>query len=123
MSESDLTTRIGGLEPAGVLPVRSHVRIPGQDHRFYSPDRAFGRFGIRIFEPVTMDKPHWHGHIEANLAIAHEMTYDVDGTEIVVPPDRLVVFWAGVPHRLTAIRRVDDRPPKLCNIYLPLDDS
>lgn len=121
MTVGDAPARSAGPEAPGPLPVRLPARGPSGDHRFYSPDKAFGRFGIRIFDPVVMTKPHWHGHVEANLAIGFEMTYDVDGTEIVVPADRLVVFWAGVPHQLTAVRPVDTRAPKLCNIYLPLD--
>lgn len=94
---------------------------PSHERHFYSANRAFGRFGMRIFEPQTMAKPHWHGHVEANFALHHSMDYDVDNQPIVVPAGRLAVFWAGVPHRLHSITRTDDQPPKLCNIYLPLD--
>lgn len=98
-----------------VSPAAEHER------RFYSTTRAFGRFGIRFFDPVLMAQPHWHGHIEANFPVDLEMDYDVDGTRLVVPANRLTVFWAGIPHQLTAIRKHDPETARLCNIYLPLD--
>jgi hypothetical protein len=52
---------------------------PAHERHFYSATRAFGRFGMRIFEPQLMPAPHWHGHIEANFAIDHQMDYEVDG--------------------------------------------
>jgi AraC family transcriptional regulator, melibiose operon regulatory protein len=100
---------------------RRSVTAPDHDRHFYSTQRAFGRFGIRIFEPVVMPRPHWHGHIEANFALGHRMEYDFDSRRIEVPPDRLVLFWAGTPHRLTGIRPTGDGAVRLCNIYLPLD--
>jgi AraC family transcriptional regulator, melibiose operon regulatory protein len=94
---------------------------PSHERHFYSSKKAFGRFGIRIFDPVVMEHPHWHGHIEVNLATGFEMTYLVDGETLIIPPDRLVIFWAGVPHQLTAVRPVSNAEQKLCNLYLPLD--
>ncbi len=95
--------------------------IPNHERHFYAATRAFGRFGMRIFEPVLMDQPHWHGHIEANFAIGLNMEYDMDGEILSVPSDRLVLFWAGVPHQLRAIDQEPGSEHKLCNIYLPLD--
>ena len=94
---------------------------PAHERHFYSTSRAFGRFGMRIFEPQTMTTPHWHGHVEANFAIHHSMDYDVDNAAVHVPTGRLAVFWAGIPHRLNAVTATSNQPPKLCNIYLPLD--
>ena len=92
------------------------------DRHFYSTKRAFGRFGMRIFEPVVMGQPHWHGHVEANLAIGFEMEYQVDGQILTVPANQLVIFWAGIPHQLTKITPTDGTQKlRLCNIYLPLD--
>jgi AraC family transcriptional regulator, melibiose operon regulatory protein len=100
-----------------------HPLVPERNHdrHFYSQLRAFGRFGIRIFEPVLMSQPHWHGHIEANFASNMRMTYDIDGTRLIVPENRLVLFWAGVPHQLTGVERLAEGPMRLANIYLPLD--
>lgn len=100
---------------------RNPMPVPNHDRHFYSQLRAFGRFGIRIFEPVLMPQPHWHGHIEANFATNLRMTYDIDGTRLVVPSNRLILFWAGVPHQLTGVERLAEGPMKLANIYLPLD--
>lgn len=94
---------------------------PAHERHFYSATRAFGRFGIRLFEPVLMPAPHWHGHVEANFASGFAMDYEVDGENLTLPPDRLVLFWAGVPHRLSAIRPTGSGERRLCNIYLPLD--
>ena len=104
-----------GPETSRVNAAASHER------HFYSGSRAFGRFGMRIFEPQIMPKPHWHGHVEANFAIHHTMEYDVDNQPIHVPAGRLTVFWAGIPHRLQAVTPTDNQSAKLCNIYLPLD--
>ena len=79
--------------------------LPAHERHFYSTRKAFGRFGVRVFEPVLMDKPHWHGHIEINFAQDFEMDYDVNGVTITVPANQPVVFWAGIPHQLTGIRR------------------
>jgi AraC-like DNA-binding protein len=94
---------------------------PKHERHFYSTSRAFGRFGMRIFEPQTMDRPHWHGHVEANFAIHHTMDYDLDNQRIQVPAGRMAVFWAGIPHRLDAVTPSGNEAPRLANIYLPLD--
>ena len=94
---------------------------PAHERHFYAANRAFGRFGMRIFEPQTMVAPHWHGHIEANFAMHHAMDYEVDNQPVHVPAGRLALFWAGIPHRLNAVTATDNQPPRLCNIYLPLD--
>jgi AraC family transcriptional regulator, melibiose operon regulatory protein len=100
---------------------RNSTPVPSHDRHFYSHLRAFGRFGIRIFDPVLMPRSHWHGHIEANFAANFRMSYEIDGTRLTLPENRLILFWAGVPHQLTGIERVGDGPVKLANIYLPLD--
>jgi AraC family transcriptional regulator, melibiose operon regulatory protein len=91
------------------------------ERRFYSRTRAFGRFGMRIFKPALMNRPHWHGHVEANLIRNARMVYLVDGQHITVEPDQLLLFWAGVPHQLLAVEQLAAADPELCNIYLPLD--
>lgn len=100
---------------------RNPTPVPNHDRHFYARNRAFGRFGIRIFEPQLMPQPHWHGHIELNFATGVRMTYDFDGTRLTVPDGRLVLFWAGVPHQLTGLEPVGEGQMRLANIYLPLD--
>lgn len=100
---------------------RRQGSVPSHERQFYANKRVFGRFGMRIFDPVLMASPHHHGHIEANFAIDFDMDYDVDGQTLTVPANRLVVFWAGVPHQLTSVAAMPGSTPKLGNIYLPLD--
>jgi AraC family transcriptional regulator, melibiose operon regulatory protein len=100
---------------------RNPMPVPNHDRYFYARSRAFGRFGIRIFEPELMPLPHWHGHVELNFAMNVRMAYDFDGTRLEVPVGQLVLFWAGVPHQLTRIEPEGEAPMRLANIYLPLD--
>lgn len=94
---------------------------PSHERRFYAPDRAIGRFGMRVFAPSLMPGPHWHGHIEGNLLTGATMTYRIEDQDIVIPPGRLVLFWAGIPHQLTAVTPLPGQSPRLTNIYLPVD--
>jgi AraC family transcriptional regulator, melibiose operon regulatory protein len=89
--------------------------------RFYARSRAFGRFGMRSFAPVSMEMPHTHGHIELNFAQHCRLHYLIDGEAVDVEPGQAAVFWAGVPHQLVRIDLTDNQPPLLCNLYLPLD--
>ncbi len=95
--------------------------VPSHDRHFYGLDRAIGRFGMRIFTPHLMEAPHWHGHVEANFITGGTMTYDVDGDPIVVQPNRLALFWAGIPHQLLDVTPTGDGPVRLANVYLPVD--
>lgn len=100
---------------------RSADAAPSTERHFYNTTRAFGRFGIRLFEPEVMPQPHWHGHIEGNFLSGATMLYAVDGQQILVPEGRFVLFWAGVPHQLTEITPTTGEKPALCNVYLPVD--
>jgi len=91
------------------------------DRDFYAPDTAYGRFGMKQFYPDTMDAPHWHGHVEFNLILGNDMCYDYDGRTVIVPEDRIVAFWAGVPHRLTRFERPLHDDMVLTNLYMPVD--
>ena len=119
-------TPTGPVTAAGRSPGRAaHASAPADTRRherhFYSGNRAFGRFGMRIFEPRHMDSPHWHGHVEANFISGARLVYDIDGDRVEVPENRLAVFWAGIPHQLTQVLPTGDGPVTLANIYLPLD--
>ncbi|PYE82419.1 helix-turn-helix domain-containing protein [Pseudoroseicyclus aestuarii] len=94
---------------------------PAHERHFYALTKAIGRFGMRVFSPSAMEAAHWHGHVEANFLTGAEMEYDLDGLRVVVPPGRLALFWAGIPHRLVRITPQGDGPPRLANIYLPVD--
>lgn len=91
------------------------------ERRFYSRSKAFGRFGMRVFKPMIMAEPHWHGHVEANFIRNARLHYIVDGEKLVLEPDQLLIFWANVPHQLVAVEQLPGQSPELTNIYLPLD--
>ena len=92
---------------------------PRPDRSFYSSGKAFGRFGIRSFPPQIMARPHSHGHIEFNWLTRGAMDYLFDGGPCTIGPDRLVAFWAGIPHQTIALREAQDA--RQINIYLPMD--
>jgi AraC family transcriptional regulator, melibiose operon regulatory protein len=96
--------------------------LPSHERHFYARNRAFGRFGMRMFRPEIMALPHWHGHVEANFCRGAGLGYDFNGAGISVPADTCVFFWAGVPHQLLRIEPTGAEQPRLCNIYLPLDN-
>jgi AraC family transcriptional regulator, melibiose operon regulatory protein len=83
--------------------------------------KVFGRFGMRIFKPMTMAQPHTHGHVEINHCRHSRLHYVVDGEKIIVEANSTVVFWANVPHQLVSVEATAHATPELCNIYLPLD--
>lgn len=96
--------------------------MPRPDRRFYAKVKAFGRFGIRWFDPQLMPAEHWHGHIEFNWLTDGSMGYLFDGRRPVqIPPRRMIMFWAGIPHQTVALDRGADGNARQCNVYLPLD--
>ncbi|MDN3722084.1 hypothetical protein QW131_30115 [Roseibium salinum] len=95
--------------------------VPRPDRRFYATTKAFGRFGIRWFDPQLMDAEHWHGHIEFNWLTGGSMNYLFDGRPVEIPARRLVMFWAGIPHRTVSIEQETEDKIRQCNVYLPLD--
>ncbi len=104
-------------------PVRAKEKAPRPtprpDRSFYSSGKAFGRFGIRAFPPQIMPQPHSHGHIEFNWLTRGTMDYVFDGGPLTVGANRLVAFWAGIPHQTVGLRDVDDA--RQLNISLPMD--
>lgn len=95
--------------------------VPATERHFYATQKAFGRFGMRLFEPQIMPQAHWHGHIEANFLTGARMIYAVNGRELEIPEGRMAVFWATVPHQLIRIIPTGPAKPRLCNVYLPVD--
>jgi AraC-like DNA-binding protein len=95
--------------------------VPLPDRRFYSATRAFGRFGMRWFDPLVMDTPHAHGHIEFNWLTTGRFYYRFDDRPVAVGSGQLVMFWAGVSHQLVGIDEERRAECRQCNIYLPLD--
>lgn len=56
--------------------------------------------GFRVWrgEPLTSMPLHWHDQVEINYAVGGSLTYLLAGSLVRVPPGRLSVFWAGMPH-------------------------
>jgi AraC-like DNA-binding protein len=95
--------------------------VPRPDRQFYAQNRAFGRFGIRWFDPQVMPAEHAHGHIELNWLTGGSMDYVIDGRPLHIPAGRLVLFWAGIPHQTVAVQADPGVSARQCNVYLPLD--
>ena len=93
---------------------------PRPDRKFYASGKAFGRFGVRSFPPQLMPAPHSHGHIEFNWLTAGTMDYLVDSRPVTVGSDRLVAFWAGIPHQTVGLSP-ETSLGRQVNIYLPVD--
>ena len=87
--------------------------MPRPDRQFYAQTQAFGRFGIRWFDPQIMPQEHFHGHIELNWLTDGSMDYVIDGRPVQVPSQRLVMFWAGIPHQTVGLDTGDSgrEPP------------
>jgi AraC-like DNA-binding protein len=100
---------------------RAIAPVPRPDRQFYAQTQAFGRFGVRWFDPQIMPMEHAHGHIELNWLTAGTMDYVIDGKPVRVPAERLVMFWAGIPHQTIALDRGPADDARQCNVYLPLD--
>lgn len=83
--------------------------------------KVFGRFGMRIFKPITMEHAHSHGHVEMNHVRGGRIHYIIDGEKIIVEANTTAVFWANVPHQLVNVEQTGAAAAELCNIYLPLD--
>jgi len=111
------------FDPAPVSRERKKATapVPRPDRQFYASTQAFGRFGIRWFDPQIMSAEHFHGHIELNWLTAGSMEYLLDGKPLNVPSGRLVMFWAGIPHRTIGLDRGATGDSRQCNVYLPLD--
>ena len=95
--------------------------VPRPDRRFYAQTSAFGRFGIRWFAPQIMPTEHFHGHIELNWLTDGGMDYVIDGRPLSIPAERLVMFWAGIPHQTLGVDTGPGHDSRQCNVYLPLD--
>ena len=113
------------MEPLRTSPSRHREPaprpVPRPDRRFYADTAAFGRFGVRWFDPQLMPVEHSHGHIELNWLTSGSMDYIFDGRLVSVPPERLVMFWAGIPHQTIRLDRGPETDSRQCNVYLPLD--
>ncbi|WP_394201031.1 helix-turn-helix domain-containing protein [Shewanella waksmanii] len=74
------------------------------------------KFGFHRKTPEVMGHSHWHGHIEINYLFDCSADYLINGQEISVPEGRMIIFWASIPHQMTAFRGKGE----IVNIYIPL---
>ncbi len=73
-------------------------------------------FGFQRHKPEVMATSHWHGHIEINYLFNCSADYLINGKKITVPEGRMIIFWASIPHQMTAAYGDGD----MVNIYIPL---
>ncbi len=50
--------------------------------------------------PTRMPRPDRHNEVEFNLLADGSLTYLLGGRKVDIPPRRLAVFWAAVPHQI-----------------------
>ena len=68
--------------------------------------------------PTPMPAMHWHSHIEINYLVDCALTY-VSGSRLIsVPPRRIAVFWAAVPHQVTKVEALG----QITCVYIPLQE-
>lgn len=75
-----------------------------------------GRVYIETRRPTVMSQHHWHGHVELNLPYDDDVEYRINGRSCRLPAGHLGVFWAAVPHRLTAAHRCE----RMMIAYVPI---
>lgn len=74
------------------------------------------KFGFQRHAPELMPCSHWHGHIEINYLFNCSADYLINGKKITVPQDKMILFWASIPHQMTGIHGEGE----MINIYIPL---
>jgi AraC-like DNA-binding protein len=74
--------------------------------------------GFRIWrgQPYASMPSHWHDQVEINYALGGSLTYLLAGSVVRVPPSRLSLFWAGVPHSVVSRTEVEE----FYWVYVPL---
>lgn len=74
------------------------------------------KFGFQVHQPEIMPNSHWHGHIEINYLFGCSADYLINGHKISVPEGKMIIFWASIPHQMTA----SAGDGYMVNIYIPL---
>ncbi len=74
--------------------------------------------GFRVWrgQPFSSMPFHWHDQVEINYAVGGSLTYLLAGSVVRVPPNRLALFWAGMPHSVVSQSQVET----FYWIYVPL---
>ncbi len=69
----------------------------------FDPNRSdFEPYGLSVtrWQPTPMNRTDRHNEIELNFVLTQPVTFQIGGRRIIVPPGRLMVFWAAIPHQL-----------------------
>ena len=82
---------------------------------------AIEDYYVMTDRPRVMPAAHWHGHVECNWFYRGTAEYAFEGHRMRVPQRRLVMFWAGIPHRLTALFPEGPEPVETLHLSVPLD--
>jgi len=61
-----------------------------------------------------MPKPDRHNEIEINLLTGGSLTYLINDRKVRVPPKRLAIFWALIPHQI--VQFSSDAPYFVCTV-------
>lgn len=74
--------------------------------------------GFRVWRgrPFTSMPFHWHDQVEINYCVGGHLTYLLAGSVVRVPPGRLSMFWAGMPHSVVGGADAED----FFWVYVPL---
>ncbi len=69
----------------------------------FDPNRNdFEPYGLSVthWQPTPMNRADRHNEIELNFVLTEPVTFQIGGRRVIVPPGRLMVFWAAIPHQL-----------------------
>lgn len=75
-------------------------------------------FFVQQHRPLPMRATHIHRHVEVNLLEGCTVTYLIPGGTVVVPPERIVVFWGQLPHRVVKV----EGNGRTTIVYIPFGD-
>lgn len=80
----------------------------------------FKPYGLtcELWSPSIMRKPDRHNEIEINYFPEVGITYLIQGNKVVVPPKKLTVFWALIPHQIIDFN--SDKPYYVCTVPFSL---
>ncbi|MGF1777418.1 transcriptional regulator MelR [Vibrio nomapromontoriensis] len=85
--------QIGYEESMDISPLSLHSNSPAKIQDPFVELRA----------PYCMERSHWHNHIEVNILFRGNIEYLVNCDKVWLSEGEIVVFWAAIPHRVTAV--------------------
>ncbi|HVJ84128.1 MAG TPA: helix-turn-helix domain-containing protein [Caulifigura sp.] len=78
-------------------------------HQFDATRSRFAPYGLtcELWRPLPASRPDCHDEIELNFSGRGTITYLLGGQRKVVPPGKLAMFWASIPHQTIGFTGVD----------------